>query len=147
MIKIADMSSVSTVKRLRSTKKGTQATGFDSALEETIGVDNIPSISAPSTVSSLTSLMQAQETVGLYSQQKELCHRGVALLDSLGELQSQILVGAHDEETLQRLADLVKDHAQLADHPELSGIVEQIEQRVAIELAKIEMSLKNTKNT
>jgi len=53
-----------------------------------------------------------------------------------------MLDGEISEPGLRRLATLVREQRESADDPGLQAVLEQIEARAAVELAKLEVALK-----
>jgi hypothetical protein len=62
--------------------------------------------------------------------------RGHALLDELHDLHLELVEGWVSEDELRRLARLVDGARDQADDPRLASVLEDIETRAAIELAK-----------
>lgn len=62
--------------------------------------------------------------------------RGRSLLDTLDELRADLLAGRVDSEKLDRLAGLLSEGRE-AGHKELDALLDDIELRVRVELAKL----------
>jgi hypothetical protein len=64
---------------------------------------------------------------------------GNSLIDSLEKLKNQILLGMLDEETLMNLKNLIDNRSQTDLDPNLESILQEIQIRVEVELAKFNL--------
>jgi hypothetical protein len=63
--------------------------------------------------------------------------RGDAMLDDLDEIRLGLLLGAIPRARLEQLAQLVRARREQVDDPKLMAILDEIELRAAVELAKL----------
>jgi hypothetical protein len=89
-------------------------------------------------VASMDSILALQE-VGDATQEegkRALYQRGEDILDKLAEIQQEILMGAISVDRLQNLASLLRNRRETVDDPELAQIIDEIELRAEVEIAK-----------
>ena len=91
-------------------------------------------------VSSLDALMALQEAGGPMERRKKAMTRAGRLLDVLDDLKLDLLDGATSPEAMQRLRRLVAEQRAGTDDSGLEGLLDQIDTRAAVELAKQEMA-------
>ena len=137
MIKVTQQNSVQL--RKISTKKTSDPEKF--VVTEQSAPFEITSTSQPTSIDTSWALMQLQE-MPLNSHHQKLTQRGQSLLQGLDQLQQGLLHGRVDPEMLQRLQQQLSQDRDLLDGSDLSSTIQQIEQRVAIELAKVEKGKK-----
>ena len=134
-------SAVGAAKKTSKAKKG-DGPSFSSALGEP--VDDIEAAAggvAAGPVGSLDSLLALQE-VGDATQEKRGGNNGQArewgnsVLDRLEEIRNGLLIGAIPLDRLETLADTMKNQKETASDPALAAIIEEIELRALVELAK-----------
>jgi hypothetical protein len=94
--------------------------------------------SAP--VASADALLALQEVEGPLERRRRAVRRAGRLLDALDEVKLALLGGDQSGPALQRLAQAVREHRAGADDPMLEGVLDEIDTRAAVELAKAEMS-------
>ena len=96
--------------------------------------------SAPLGVSSIDALLTLQEVGGPLERRRKAVRRAGAILDVLDEVKLALLDGGVPPAALERLISAVRLERGGADDPRLQGLLDEIETRAAVELAKIEMS-------
>jgi hypothetical protein len=91
-------------------------------------------------VGSLEALLALQETLSPLERRRRAVKRASRILDALDDLRLAAL-GADtlDGPALQRLAGAVQDARSETDDPKLEGVLEEIEIRAAVEMAKREV--------
>jgi len=94
---------------------------------------------APPAVSAVDVLLSAQEVPDALAQRRRALQRGNALLDRLEDLRLALLAGVLPRERLDELARLAKSARETVDDPKLSAILDDIDLRVAVELAKLDV--------
>ena len=102
---------------------------------------------APTTVSALDTLLTVQEIPDTIAGRRRAVQRGDALLDRLEDVRLALLTGVLPRERLEQLARLAgTSRATIAD-PRLSAVLDEIDLRVAVELAKLDqIDQKSAKN-
>jgi hypothetical protein len=91
-------------------------------------------------VSSLEALIALQEVGGPLERRQRAAARGGRLLDALEQLKVGLLEGRVTAATADALGRAAREQRQLTDDPRLEGVLDEIETRAAVELAKLEMA-------
>ncbi len=136
MMKI-DSLSTQQLDRLRRGKRGGASgdTGFAEALEgEESGGSPVTGATSLGPVDALLALQEVSDDPSGRAQAQL---RGEALLDRLGALRLAILAGRLRPVDLERLTKLVAEQRAAVDDPRLAGVLDEIELRAAVELAKL----------
>jgi hypothetical protein len=124
---------------VRKDGKGKTSSGFADNLrtEETAPA---ASVTAPTMLTGIDALMALQEVPDATAERKRAVARGDRLLDRLDDLRRGLLLGRMSQEKLAELARLAgESSAQTAD-PALRDVLQEIELRARVELAKLEFS-------
>jgi len=98
----------------------------------------VSSAAGVSHVSSLEALIALQEVGGPLERRRRAASRGGRLLDALESLKLGLLEGQVTAGTMEQLTRAVREQRQLTDDPRLEGVLDEIETRAAVELAKLE---------
>ena len=91
-------------------------------------------------VGSIDVLLALQEVGGPLERRRKAVRRAGVILDVLDEVKLALLDGGVPPAALERLMVAVRLERGGADDPRLQGLLDEIETRAAVELAKIEMS-------
>lgn len=130
----------SSVERSRKTSKTSSASDSDAFRRqiEDEGTEAAfgPSGSAP--LAALSSLLSVQEVPDPTSGRRRAVLHGDTLLDELKALQVGLIQGWVSEDTLRTLAHMVDRPRPPIDDPALNEVLDEIELRAAVELAKLE---------
>lgn len=97
------------------------------------------SVSAQTPLGAVDSLLALQEVPDATAQRRQARRRGESLLDQLEELRLGLLTGELPRATVERLAVMVAQRRTSVDDPRLAEILDEIELRAAVELAKYEV--------
>jgi hypothetical protein len=97
-------------------------------------------VSAALGVVSIDALLALQEVGGPLERRRKAVRRAGAILDVLDEVKLALLDGIVPPTALERLMAAVRLERGAADEPRLQAVLDEIETRAAVELAKIEMS-------
>ena len=124
-------------KTAKTTK--TSGSGFADSLasldqaEETQGVD------APAAVGGIAALLATQGVGDALDREarKRLVDYGNDLLDKLEELRHGLLMGSVPKDKLIAMAQMVRSRRDSTPDPRLSELLDEIELRVEVELAKL----------
>ena len=138
-MKISQTGSGTPVNRSRKTSKsnGTDADAFKTHLDgEPSSAASDAAAAAP--LAALSSLLALQEAPGPEADRRQAIGQGNTMLDELTKLQIGLVEGAISEETLRRLTHLLGRPRPNLDDPTLEDILDEIEIRAAVELAKLE---------
>lgn len=91
-----------------------------------------------SSVSDVSALMALQGVESATERRRRAVRRGGSLLDRLDELKIAMLSGEAGEGALERLGRTLREERPQDDDAALTGLLEQIDLRAAVELAKAE---------
>jgi hypothetical protein len=89
-------------------------------------------------VSSIDALLALQEVGGPIERRKKAVRRATVILDVLDDLKISVLEGAVQPHTLGRLIEAVRQERARTGDPQLEGVLDEIETRAAVELAKLD---------
>lgn len=87
-------------------------------------------------VADVSSLMALQGVEDPTERRRRAFRRGAGLLDRLDELKLALLSGGDGAHALQGLSRLSAEARAADDHPGLAAVLDQIDLRAAVELAK-----------
>ncbi len=90
------------------------------------------SISAPASVDALLALQSVEDPL---SRRRKLVRRGTRMIDALEGLRAELLVGRISGDRLQELLAVLAE-ARNRSEPRLDSLIDDIELRVRVELAK-----------
>ncbi len=122
----------------RSDKSGQSSSGqFARALDGALG-DSEP-VHGGHQVSALDALLAVQEVNPDGRKPKRAVLRGKALLDSLDSVRDALLSGTLSGERLTILRDLIAADRESVDDPQLAELLDEIDLRAQVELAKLTM--------
>ncbi len=133
------------VGNARPVKKagGVAAPGFADALAAAEGVGGASEVEATpgvAAVGGLAGLLGAQEVDEREARRRQQAKRGKLTLDALANLRDALLIGTLPYHVIRQLEQLVAQERGETTDPELMSILNEIEVRAAVELAKLEMS-------
>lgn len=111
---------------------------FAKVLGDTQGLGGHP-VSMSMSVNSLSVVLAVQETPDAAKgrAKQRARDRGMKMLDFLEEIRVGLLTGAVSKDRLEQLAQIVRVKREQIDDPKLTAILDEIELRAAVELAKL----------
>ena len=95
---------------------------------------------APSGVGSIDALLALQEVGGPLERRRRAVRRAGHILDVLDDVKLSLLEGDVPPAALDRLLGAVRQERSNTDDPQLEGLLNEIETRAAVELAKLEIA-------
>lgn len=97
-------------------------------------------VSAAPVLSGIEALMALQEVPDALAQRKRALARGDKMLDRLDELRRGLLLGHVSRDKLSDLARLAGESSAQVEDPALRDVLQEIELRAQVELAKLSNS-------
>lgn len=91
-------------------------------------------------VGSIGALLALQEAEGPAERRRRAVKRGGRILDMLEQVKLSMLEGVSTAASLERLARAVREERGGTGDDRLEGVLDEIETRAAVEMAKAEMS-------
>ena len=95
---------------------------------------------AMSGVGSLDALLALQEVAGPLERRRKAVRRAGRILDVLDDIKVALLDGALSPNALDQLVAAVRQEKDGVDDPQLEGLLNEIEARAAVEIAKLEVA-------
>lgn len=116
--------------------KSTGSTAFSGMLSGPDEVEGHKPVASTGPVGPIDALLALQEGASGEESQRRAKRRGVMLLDELDQLKMGLLTGGVPESTLQHLTNLVNSQRDEVMDPQLRAVLDEIDLRVQVELAK-----------
>ena len=136
-MKVVGPNGVSTPASTRTTRS---ASGFSLGQAPAAASPSAATASAATGgVSNVSALMALQGVEGPLEKRRRAIRRGGGLLDRLEELKLALLTGDADEASLDQLARTLREERTDDGDEQLSALLDQIDLRASVELAKAEM--------
>ncbi len=113
-----------------------EASGFADMLEETeaaVSAEAPARITPPPSVGGILSVQEVEEGE---TRRGRMIRRGHEMLDSLEELKLSLLLGEVPLDQLEEIREQMREEKELVSDPRLREVMNQIEIRAAVELAK-----------
>lgn len=98
----------------------------------------VSSASGVSGIVGLEALLALQDVETPTERRRRSVRRAGRLLDDLDDLKIALLGGELDQAQLERLGRTIREQRSATDDPKLEAILDEIETRAAVELAKLE---------
>ena len=130
----------------RRAKKGEPARGvnFSEHLSQASKISSETEVSSRNTaVTGINSILTVQEIIDQpeREERRQLAEWGNDILDSLDEIRHDLLIGAIPKERLETLAQRLRVRKASVSDPRLIDIINEIELRAEIELAKLSRNI------
>jgi hypothetical protein len=126
-----------TAVRRDGDKAEASADKFASALDDS---DRPAPAAQSQSVSALEGLLSIQEIPDALIGRRRAIRRGDVLLDRLEDLRLGLLAGVVPRERLEELVRLARTAREAVDDPRLAAILDEIDLRAAVELAKLDIA-------
>lgn len=119
-------------------KKGAGDTSFSGLIEDTPELESAKSTAGTMSIQGIDALLSLQEADDGTSPEarRKAKERGNALLDQLDKLRVGLLVGEVPIMALDNLSRMIENHRDTIADPQLTEILNEIDLRVQVELAK-----------
>ncbi len=119
----------------RTGAAGGSGSSFAKMLDETAPA---VAVAAGSPLEALDAVLALQEVVDPLARRARARKRGEVLLDRLEDIRLGLLVGAIPRHRLEELGTMVNTARERCDDERLNAVLDEIELRAAVELAKLE---------
>lgn len=130
------------VKRGKAADKA-EGGGFAGALQDSAGgaaeTGGSGGVTGSQPIGGIDALLALQEVDERDANQRQGVQRAERLLDGLEELRADLLLGAIPRHKLERLVDLVRSRRARIEDPKLLAILDEIDLRAQVELAKLHL--------
>ncbi len=139
-MKITDVNAVGGARPIGKKKKTPAGGDFGSLLDNDNEVESGTNVGGINPIAPLGNILAAQET-GSFANMDEIkqqLSRGNNMLDYLSELRDGMLTGSTNPQNVQKLVDELRKEKNTTPDPQLSELLDEIELRAAVELAKLE---------
>lgn len=110
------------------------------SVEAAHGAVGVAATAGVSAVAGLDALLALQDVGGPLERRKRAVGRAGRILDVLDEVKLALIDGELSPTSLERLVRAVRDERQATDDPRLEGVLDEIETRAAVEIAKLEQA-------
>jgi hypothetical protein len=98
------------------------------------------SVSAASSLMGVDALLALQDVGGPLERRRRAVGRAGRILDVLEDVKVGLLEGGLSSQDLDRLRSAVRDERAQTDDPKLEGLLDEVELRAAVEIAKLEQA-------
>ncbi len=145
-MKVSGVGSGAPAGGARRTDKTAASKGgsFKQALVESMDdVEDAQAVDGPSGIGGVDALLavQASGDATEHEQRRRMVQRGEDILDRLEELRHGLLMGTVPKEKLASLAQMVRTRREGCVDPRLGALLDEIELRAEVELAKLSRGL------
>ncbi|WP_296170603.1 flagellar assembly protein FliX [uncultured Brevundimonas sp.] len=93
----------------------------------------------PASVADVSALMALQGVEDVMERRRRAVRRGSGILDRLEELKLALLSGEAGDGSLEKLARVMREERPHEEDASLTGLLDQIDLRAAVELAKADL--------
>ena len=140
-MKVSGPSGPSAAGSARSARSGDAAPGFEPLMTPSAAsASGVAAAGGVARVNSLDALMALQEVGGPLERRRRAVGRASKILEALEDLKLDLLDGRLSPDALETLTRSVREQRAMTDDPRLEGVLDEIETRAAVELAKLEMA-------
>ena len=139
MIDVSQINKSSNELKTGKNKKVSSGASFSSFLEKTVSKEESPQITSNTGVSATDALLSLQMAGENEEDEikKKLLKRGKNLIERLEEIRDGLLIGSISKERLIEISRFVKEQSYESADKRLTELLEEIELRVEVELAKL----------
>lgn len=137
-MKITDNSPVGKAGSIKKKQKAATADGAFGEMLDSSGMSEGAAVSAPIAPAGIGGLLAVPPVMANESPNEQQRQRGHALLDELEQLRLDLLEGRVSPERAKVITERLKHDRQATADPELHDIIDAVELRCEVELAKLE---------
>jgi hypothetical protein len=120
-------------------RRAAPAPSGDGRFAEALSGDGAPTAAnTPQAVATVDNLFVLQEVADGLTGRRRAVQRGNTLLDRLDDIRIGLLTGSLPRGQLETLRRMAQERDDLGNDPQLAAILDEIELRVAVELAKLD---------
>ncbi len=140
-MKVTGPSGVGSSNGPRAARPGAAGEGFRLNMPApSAGAGTSSSISAPGGVMGVGALLALQDVGGPLERRRRAVGRAGRILDVLEDVKVALLGDGLSGHDLQRLQAAIRDERAQTDDPKLEAVLDEVELRAAVELAKLQQS-------
>jgi Class II flagellar assembly regulator len=140
-MKVSGPSGPNAAGSARPGRASSAAPGFEPLMTPSAsGASGVTAAGGVARVNSLDALMALQEVGGPLERRRRAVGRASTILDALDDLKLELLEGGLSAAAIEALTRSVREQRGLTDDPRLEGVLDEIETRAAVELAKLEVA-------
>lgn len=140
-MKVTGPGSVSSTAGARPARAAGGGEGFRVALPEApAAAGQTASVSASRSVMGVEALVALQDVGGPLERKRRAVGRASRILDALDDIKTGLLGGELSLSDLDRLRRSVRDERAATEDPQLEAVLDEIELRAAVEMAKLEQA-------
>jgi len=139
-MKISGVGAKGSATGARKTDKSQSKGEFRQALIDSMGsMEEAHAVETPVGISGVDALLMVQQVDNSVERdtRRRLVRRGEELLDGLEDLRHGLLMGDIPKEKMMALAQMVRSRRENCGDPRLGALLDEIELRVEVELAKL----------
>lgn len=141
-MKITGPNGTGSASGARGTRPGASGGGFRLPdVGETENASPSSGVSRPAGVMGVDALLALQDVGGPLERKRRAVRRAGRILDVLDEVKLALLDGDLSLSQLERLRRAIRDERGLTDDPKLEEVLDEIELRAAVEMAKLEQAV------
>jgi hypothetical protein len=137
-MKVTGSSGPTAASGSRSAPAQSGGAGFSIGTPATSAPAGVTAAAGVAHVSSLEALMALQEVGGPLERRRRAVRRADSILEALEGLKIDLLEGVLSPGALNGLTRAVREQRSLTEDPRLEDLLDQVETRAAVELAKLE---------
>lgn len=138
MVKVGEINKNNEVSGGKSVRKSSGGESFSSYLSQSMGIKN-QQVAGASSISVTDAIFATQMVSNEEEKEirKKLIKRGAFLIEKLEEIRNALLLGYIDKDELINISRMVKERQVESNDQKLQEILDEIELRVEVELAKL----------
>lgn len=121
-------------------KPGASGTSFSDLLDGMSDAESATATTETAAPTAMGAVLAVQEMPEENYRRKKASARAGQVLDQLEQLRTALLTGRVPAYVLRNLSNILAEHRERLADPELTRVIDDIELRAAVELAKLEMA-------